>query len=425
MMRRGKMHILTILLGATLAAAGPLPARGTIWEVEVGRGLPTVSAAVARAAAGDTVRVHPGTYPEHGILIDKPLYVLGVGRPAIDGREEGTIVTVTADRVHIEGLVFRNVGVSYMEDRAGVRLQAVRDCEVLDNQFVNTFFGVYLENSEACRVRGNRLAGVGTRETTTANGIHLWYCRNILIEDNHVSGHRDGIYFEFVESSVIKNNVSEGNVRYGLHFMFSNDDVYEGNVFRRNGAGVAVMFSDRVRMSGNQFVDNWGPASYGLLLKDIRDSDIASNLFRRNTIGIYAEGSLRLDVHHNEFTSNGYALKIMASSSDNGFRDNNFIGNTFDVSTNSRQNFNTFDGNYWSRYQGYDLDNNGVGDIPHRPVHLFTLLIEREPAGLVLLRSFFIDLLDAAERVMPLYTPATLLDHRPFVSPVTTDWRTP
>jgi len=200
--------------------------------------------------------------------------------------------------------------------------------------------------------------------------------------------------------------------------MFSNNDRYEHNVFQENGAGVAVMFSDDVTMYDNVFAHNWGPASYGLLLKDIRDSDIKGNQFHRNTIGLYSEGSLRLNIEHNEFTRNGYAIKMMASSTDNQIVANNFVSNTFDVSTNSRQNFNTFDGNYWSRYQGFDLDRDGIGDVPHRPVHLFSLLVEREPAGLILLRSFFIDLIDAAEQVMPIYTPPTLLDGRPSIAPI-------
>jgi len=178
------------------------------------------------------------------------------------------------------------------------------------------------------------------------------------------------------------------------------------------------MFSNDVIMHENRFEHNWGSASYGLLLKDIRDSDIAGNVFEKNTIGLYSEGSDRLRIRQNTFTSNGYAIKIMANSMNNQISENNFIQNTFDVSTNSRQNFNNYDGNYWSAYSGYDLDRDGVGDVPHRPVHLFSLLVEREPAGLILLRSFFIDLIDKAEQVLPLYTPETLLDSAPYMRPV-------
>jgi len=401
---------ITFAVSVTVAAAAT-------WVVTPAHQPAAVQSAVARAAEGDTLLLHAGLYQESGIVVDKRLTIIGDGFPVIDGAENGQIFTITADGVHIEGLEIANVGISFMEDRAGIKLIEVEDCLIENNRFTNNFFGIYLENSSDCLIRGNILTGKLSRETSSANGIHLWYCRDITVDDNRISGHRDGIYFEFVENSTITGNVSENNLRYGLHFMFSHRDHYENNVFRGNGAGVAVMFSDDVIMRGNRFEHNWGPASYGLLLKDIRDSEITNNLFHRNTIGIYSEGSLRLAIEKNKFSENGYAMKIMASSSDNRITSNNFISNTFDVSTNSKQNFNEFDGNYWSRYQGYDLDRDGIGDVPHRPVHLFSLLVEREPAGLILLRSFFVDLIDTAEQVMPIYTPPTLLDNRPSTTP--------
>jgi nitrous oxidase accessory protein len=397
---------------------GPGAVGGKTTSVNPAGGPSVIAGAIDSAAEGDTLILLSGVYREVGIVVDKRLTLVGRGAPVIDGGDKGQIITVTADSVCITGLEIGNVGVSYMEDRAGIKLVEVKGCVIEGNRFTDAFFAIYAENSGYCTIRNNLIKARQQRETASGNGIHLWYCRDILIDGNEVTGHRDGIYFEFVENSTITNNISVGNLRYGLHFMFSHNDLYEDNVFRENGAGVAVMFSDDVSMRRNLFEHNWGPASYGLLLKDIRDSDIRKNRFHRNTIGLYSEGSMRLVVENNEFVENGYAMKIMASSSDNRITANNFIGNTFDVSTNSRQNFNEFDGNYWSRYQGYDLDRDGIGDIPYRPVHLFSLLVEREPAGLILLRSFFIDLIDAAEQVMPLYTPPTLLDPRPAISPI-------
>ncbi len=100
-------------------------------------------------------------------------------------------------------------------------------------------------------------AATHSRDATSGNGIHLWHSRDIVIQGNQVSGHRDGIYFEFVRARLTFMTISApDNLRYGLHFMYSDSCDYEGNTFRHNGAGVAVMYTHHVRMVGNRFTDN-------------------------------------------------------------------------------------------------------------------------------------------------------------------------
>ena len=226
---------------------------------------------------------------------------------------------------------------------------------------------------------------------------------------------RDGIYLDFVDSSSIVNNISKDNLRYGLHFMFSDVDKYINNHFESNGAGVAVMFSKYIRMQGNKFVRNWGAASYGLLLKEITDGVIEGNLFSENTIGIYAESASRMNIVGNDFIRNGWALKILGSCVDNRFESNNFISNTFDLITNSAKNSNEYVRNCWSAYSGYDLDHDGIGDIPYRPIKLFSHVVSLVPTSIVLLRSLFIDLINFAETVTPIFTPETLTDDKPLI----------
>jgi nitrous oxidase accessory protein len=199
--------------------------------------------------------------------------------------------------------------------------------------------------------------------------------------------------------------------------MFSNHNSYTGNRFETNGAGVAVMFSRNIRMTSNEFINNWGTASYGLLLKEIYDGEITDNLFANNTTGIYAESANRLKIHNNDLKGNGWALKILGSCMDNTFTGNNFFTNTFDLTINSAEDHNTYTGNYWSSYTGYDLDRNGFGDIPHRPVSMFSYLVGKVDVSILLLRSLFIDILNFAEKVTPLFVPRSLVDPEPLMSP--------
>ena len=377
--------------------------------------LPSIADAIRAARPGDTIVVAAGTYREPTILVDKPLTIIGEPGAVLDGANATHILRIESDNVTVRGLTFRNVAMSHVEDRAAIRVGEVKRCVIEDNRIERSFFGVYLAGSSDCRIARNTLAGVATTEEASGNGIHLWTARNIAVIDNRISGHRDGIYLEFVHGSVVAGNLSERNLRYGLHFMYADDCGYQRNVFRANHAGVAVMYTKRVTMLDNDFQDNWGPAAYGLLLKEIYDSRLEHNRFERNTTALLADGAVRMHAHNNRFADNGWAVKLMASTQGASLTGNSFTGNTFDVATNSASSDTRLAGNYWDDYRGYDLGKDGVGDVPHRPVRLFSLIVERHEPTLVLLRSALVGVLDRAERILPSLTPETLADSRPLM----------
>lgn len=394
----------------------PIVARAQTLTVSPNGPVRSIQEAIDRADPGSTIVIKAGTYREPEIVVNKPLEIVGEGSPVVDGEQTRQILTIQSDSVTVRGITFRNVGTSFVNDRAAIRVEKSSYCTIEKNRFEDTYFGIYLAESSDCLIADNVLRGSKQSESRSANGIHLWYSKNVTIRGNDVSGHRDGIYLEFVQASVVTENASTGNKRYGLHFMFSDHCEYNDNVFRENDAGVAVMYTKNVKMTGNRFEDNWGSAAFGLLLKDITDSQVTNNVFHKNTVGIYAEGSNRIEVKRNDFIENGWAIKIMANAEDNNFSENNFVANSFDVATNSRQHFSTFEGNYWDNYQGYDLDRDGVGDVPFRPVRLFSLIVEQNEPALLLMRSFFVSLLDAAERVLPAITPQALVDEKPAMT---------
>lgn len=380
-----------------------------------GNGQPyaTIRAAVNAAQNGDTVLVKKGTYYINNIIITKSITLLGENQPLLHGADKYEIFTVSGTNITISGFHFTNSGYSAMHDFASVKIVDADNVIIENNRITNAYFGVHVANSHHFTIRKNFFDGLTKSEQTTGNGIHLWKCYKALIEDNEMHGHRDGIYFEFVSQSVIQRNHSEGNIRYGLHFMFSNDNWYIENTFKNNGAGVAVMYSKQVTMQRNNFVNNWGAAAYGLLLKEISDSKIENNQFLQNTMGIYMEGTSRINVKENTFQANGWAARVQASCNDNTFFHNNFLSNTFDVGTNGSLVLNTFNNNYWDKYEGYDLNKDGFGDIPYHPVSMYSTIVETSPNTLMLLRSFMVSLLDKAERAIPSLTPENLRDDQP------------
>ncbi len=378
----------------------------------------TLDQAIGLAKRHDTIIINKGHYKEHNIIIDKPLTIIGKNSPLIDGDLKGEIITIVADSVTIDGLSLINVGNSYTKDYASIRIKNSKEFKISNITLEKLFFGIYIEKSNYGKIHNNTIKGQAVNEFNSGNGIHLWYSNYIDIEDNVVENVRDGIYLEFSNYCNIKNNISSNNLRYGLHFMFSNNDLYQHNLFKNNGAGVAIMFSKQIKMFDNTFKDNWGAASYGMLLKEIYDAEIIGNNFTENTIGINIEGSTRILYKNNNFIKNGWALKVRGACYANTFTNNNFLHNSFDVAYNSKINDNIFDRNFWSNYTGYDLNKDGIGDVPYRPVKLFTYIVNRTPESIVLLRSLFIDIIDFSEKVSPVFTPDNLLDNNPLTKQI-------
>jgi nitrous oxidase accessory protein len=401
----------------TRAAGGaPLSDRNDVIEVCAGCKFSKIETAVAAARPGGTIEVAAGIYPTNGVLIDKPLRLISTAGPEktlLDGRGKGNVIYISADDVEVSGFTVANSGFSYVDDLAGIKIMDAARCRIAGNRVLDNFFGIYLGRTRDCVIESNQVRGAERTESAAGNGIHAWNVQRAVIRNNIVRNHRDGIYFEFVDGSSVTGNESSGNLRYGLHFMFSNADEYRLNVFKDNGSGVAVMYSRDIRMLNNKFENSRGAASYGLLLKEISASEVRANLFNRNTVGAFLEGTTRTLFIGNVFSENGWAMRILGNSDSNVVARNDFLANTFDLSTNATSNLNQITGNYWSTYDGIDLNRDGIGDTPYYPVRLSSFLIERNGILALLIRSLFFTALDQAEKVLPILTPDAYRDESP------------
>ncbi|CAN5425395.1 right-handed parallel beta-helix repeat-containing protein [soil metagenome] len=413
MIRINSFH-LTVIVWCILL---PFDSNGFVIRIGSKEVVKSIVTGIAQAHSGDTLLILAGHYREGNIFIKKSIVLIGDGFPILDGENKYEILTIHANGVIIKGLKFINTGIASINDIAAIKVLESKRLRIENNQFVDTFFGIYLANSSEAVISGNQLHSNVEAEHQIGNGIHLWKCDRITVNHNLINGHRDGIYFEFVTNSFITDNHSEGNLRYGLHFMFSHNDEYRGNTFVNNGAGVAVMYSTGVKMIANSFFHNWGSSSYGLLLKEIRDSYVNGNRFNENSIGILMEGSSRIEFKENTFLQNGYAIRLQASCDDNVFKHNNFIANTFDLVTNGTLVLNTINTNYWDKYEGYDLNHDNVGDIPYHPVSLYGVIIEQMPTAVLLWRSFLVYMMDRTEKAIPAVTPENLKDELPSMKP--------
>ncbi|MEO7175138.1 MAG: nitrous oxide reductase family maturation protein NosD [Saprospiraceae bacterium] len=377
----------------------------------------SIKEALLEANNGDTILVNRGLYKEGNLIIGKSIFLSGIDMPVLDGEKKYEIISVKSSNVTIRGFKLQHSGFASIGDPGAIKVYSSSNVTIENNYLFDNSFGIYLQYCSNSKVLNNIIVAFGKKEQEIGNGIHCWKSDSLQICGNRISGHRDGIYFEFVTHSVIWRNLSTNNIRYGLHFMFSNNDSYFTNYFKHNGAGVAVMFSSYVVMMNNTFEENWGDAAYGLLLKEISDGFMGGNTFIKNTTAIFMDGTNRIRMEKNILKANGWGMKMQANCVDNYIENNNFLGNTFDVGTNGTLTLNIFNENYWDKYEGYDLNRDRIGDLPYHPLSLFSVIVEQNPPAMLLYRSFMVSLLDKSEKILPSLTPANFIDNRPVMIP--------
>lgn len=402
-----------IIIVCVFVWRGFLPASARLLEVGPGHPFSSINEAVRKAAPHDEVRIFGGkTYREH-VVINKPLTIIGKGWPVVDGCFKTHVIEVRASHVTISGLKVMHSNRSSRLDYAGIFAQNVSYVRIMNNILKDNMFSIMLQQTNYCAVEHNQVESNITENATMGSGIHCWKGYGLRVTDNKVGHHRDGIYLEFCEHSDIARNTINGCERYGLHFMFSHYSTYMHNVFRHNRAGVAVMYTHNVTMLKNVFEDNQGTSSFGLLIKELQYARIQGNIFRRNTVGLMIDGGQDLLVKRNEIRDCGWGVRLVSGSSNDTIVRNNFIGNTFDMATNKSYNGNVVESNYWDKYDGYDIDHNGIGDVPYRPLSLFVALAEQNTDALLFFRSFLMNLLEQTEKIIPTVTPDTYQDHSP------------
>ncbi len=391
------------------------PVHSAVMKVCADCEIRSIQEGLKKVNSGDILEVHSGNYAEGSLVIKKPVHLKGIGKPVLDGNTKGHVVDVQSDSVTVEGFKIVRGGVSDIHEYAGIHAEAVKDCRFLNNELEDNAYGFYLAKIEKCIIRGNRSVGNAKDEISGGNGIHLWYCNDVSIIENNVSYHRDGIYLEFSNHLIIEKNYSTESIRYGLHFMFSSENRFYRNRFSQNSTGTAIMYSKKIEVRENVFEKSKDLNSYGMLLKDISDSEFSGNSFQENTVGINADSAARNIFTKNQFKNNGWAVNMFGNSDDNRIIQNNFIGNVFDVSTNSKENHNIYEKNYWDQYKGYDLNSDGTGDKPFLPVRFFGYWVSHYPSLMVLFQSPIIEFLELAERVFPVMSPAELKDNYPIM----------
>jgi nitrous oxidase accessory protein len=372
-----------------------------------------------KAAAGDTILLAPGEYREI-LLIESPVYLKGEGFPHIRGSYQGHVVQITAPGTVIDGLWIGESGTRLIEDLAGVRIEAdsvtVRNCRI-----DQSLHGIYVKGGSSTTISDNRIEGrLDLIEADRGNGIHLWNSRHNRLFGNEIFNVRDGIYFSFADSTeVYENHIHQ--VRYGLHYMYSNDNVFTENLFEENVAGAALMYSQRIYFYRNIFARCRGFRAYGILYQSMEYTVAEGNLIIDNSRGLFFNNSDHNRVLNNDVVDNDIAIQINGSCDGNRLAENNFIGNLSNLLSNASRSQTEWSkdgrGNYWSDYRGYDLNGDGIGDVPHKIQNVFQIVETKIPEVRFYLFSPAAEILEIAERALPILSLGSEKDPDPLFRP--------
>ncbi len=368
------------------------------------------------APAGGTVLVEAGTY-RGDLLIDKPLRLVGRGRPLILGSGTGSVIRVRAAGVGISGFDIDGLGGGDLgRDTSGIHVAApgvvIRDCRIR-----GSLFGIYLREAHGATIERTVVRGIpGKDPGEKGSGIHVWNTEGFRLADNQVFDARDGFYIQSSPRGEVVRNLAS-DVRYGLHYMFSDDNVFEGNVFQRADAGTALMYSKRITFRRNQFLHNRGFASVGLLFKACDDVVAEDNLIADNARGIFLEGSYRCTFRRNIVAGSDTAIVLYDSCGDIRVEGNSFISNLTPLTLVGRRTDTVFSGNYWSENDEPDLDGDGYADRPYRLSNVFDHLRGNLTAADLFAQGLGAAMLAAAEKTFPVLSPLPVVDPRPLARP--------
>jgi nitrous oxidase accessory protein len=406
--------ILLLVMALTQAGADMAPPRaGTI------EGRPPVADAsplqsmIDVAPPGTRIVVPPGTYVGD-LIIDRRVALVGQGRPLLLGSGHGSVVRVRAAGVELSGFdIDGRSGGDLGRDASGIHV-AASDVRISDCAVRHSLFGIYLREAHRAVVERCQITGIPGRDPgELGSGIHVWNTDGFVLTGNVITGTRDGMYVQSSHHGRVRGNHAK-DLRYGLHYMFSDDNLFEDNTFENGAAGTALMYSRRITFRRNRFLHNRGFASVGLLLKACDEVAAEDNLIADNARGIFLEGSYKNIFRRNVVAMSDQAIVLYDSSRENIFEGNAFIANFTPLTLSGRRTDTRFDGNYWSDHVEPDLDGDGIAERPYRLANVFDHFRGNLTAADLFARGLAARALAVAERGFPVLDAVPVVDARPL-----------
>lgn len=395
-----------------------------LWAEErlVAAGHGTLAAAIAGAKPGDVLILQTGRH-SGAVIIDRPLTLTGSHDAVIDGEGEGTVVTIDSADVTIRNLTVTGSGLNSQETDAGIKILKKADRAIVENNRVlANLHGIDVHGGHDAQVRGNSIEGTQQpRMNDRGNGIYVWNSPGAVVEGNSVRWGRDGIFSNTSRKGIYRNNLFR-DLRFAVHYMYTNDSEVSGNVSIGNHLGYAIMFSNKVIIKDNLSLSD---RSHGVMLNFANNADVSGNLVRggadRCTFIYNAHKNL---IYDNRFEGCNIGIHFTAGSERNVLTGNAFLGNRTQVKYVGTRDIEwSFEGrgNYWSDHSSFDLGGDGIADSAFRPNDLMDHILWSQPAAALLTGAPAVQLIRWAQSNFPATLPGGVVDSAPLMAAPTID----
>ena len=373
----------------------------------------------ARAHAGDTLKLASGVYKTK-LHIDKPITIEGpADRSAtVEGDRSGRTIAVHAPDVTLRNLTVTRSGMSLPAMDAGIYLEETAPRALIEhNNIFDNSVGVYLHGSADAMVRENKIVGDATlRVNERGNGVTVWNAPGAQVVGNDISKGRDGIFSNTSTHNTYKNN-RFSDLRFAVHYMYTNDSEVSGNISVGNNMGYVLMFSERLKVFDNIAV---GSRDQGIMLNYVNYSDIHDNIINKAGKCVFAYNANYDKLFANHFENCQIGIHFTAAIEGTSLHDNSFVNNESQVKYVSTRFLDWSEGghgNYWSDNSAFDLDGDGFGDSAYRPNGIIDQIIWRAPVARLLMNSPAISIVKWAQAQFPAVLPGGVVDSKPLMKP--------
>jgi nitrous oxidase accessory protein len=385
----------------------------------------TIGDAIRAANAGDRIHVSPGIYRER-IAIDKPLDLIGQPGSVIDGGGSGTVILVQKGPCEIRGLQVRGSGESLVSEDSGIKVQRANNCKIANNHIEDVLFGISVLSASDSFIQSNHINGKDLIAPRRGDGIRIYDSPRTKVEGNVIERSRDLAIWQSNDVTVRKNIVRTS--RYGLHYMYCDNSLFEDNVFEDNQVGSAIMYSRRMTLRKNRFTGSRGVGGVGFFVKVGDDILAEHNQITDNARGIFLEDAPQAVnatciIRNNLVAANDVGISLQPAMERTVFTENAFVSNRMQVEVMGGvvrpKNFSLAAiGNYWSDYVGFDENRDGIGDSPYQVEQFFETMAQRWPELGLLRMGPASEALEMAARAFPLGRPRLVaMDQHPLMRP--------